>query len=51
MSDREKKNDYDADEQFESRGGRKDGGTPDYEKSQSTPHSDKDFDNDKTRMT
>ena len=44
--------DYDGssknEEQHENRGGRRDGGTPDYEKNQSPSTSDKDFDNSKS---
>jgi hypothetical protein len=51
MNEREKKYDEDKDDMNENRGGRKEGGTPDYEKNQSSPISDKDYDIDKTKMT
>lgn len=47
MSEKEKKSDDWAD-MNENRGGKKDGSTPDYEKNQSAPQDDKDFDNSKT---
>lgn len=40
--------DYDDSSKGEDRQGRKDGGTPDYEEGQSSPISDKDFDNSKS---
>lgn len=51
MSDpkeRPERNQSDRDDYNESRGGKRDGGTPDYEKSQSAPQDDKDFDNSKS---
>lgn len=47
MSERDKDKD-DSGPCAPDRGGRKEGGVPDYEKNQSTPNDDKDFDNSKT---
>lgn len=51
MTEREKKGYDDEDDMNTQRQGRKDGGTPDYEKGQSSPISDKEFDNSKTNWS
>lgn len=50
MSEREKKNESEEEMQT-NRGGRKEGGTPDYEKNQSPFTPQEDFDNSKTNWS